>query len=352
MTTEPENPENGAPSPADDGNARPELAPFVFPGAAETPPPARSGTLALVGRIAGYVGIAVVVLSIAMIASVVYAYGIVGILILIGITAVAGAIGFALTLIPLGPAGGRKPFHLLAAAVVAFIALWGTHGAVYGDALAKRETFGAVAGAKDAAEARARLQAIAADNPYAAFLLYVTQRAAVTRAAVKTLLDQSKAGEIDWTLSVDPTDKDALQSLRSRLLDIDVLLSAVPDQVKALYAREAEEIRATAEKAGLAQDFRISLETGMAQRHKDYTAFFIALAATMRHAAVLLGDITQALADGKAKRGDDGKFVYGDDKTKAAVEPLLAELDKTRKAIAKLAEIAKALDQKYEGVGR
>ncbi|MCF4166533.1 hypothetical protein L2U69_12840 [Zavarzinia compransoris] len=338
MTNEQDYPEAEWPSSA-------ETATPYFQG----PAPAKRSFLALLPLIAGIVMCVLVVLSVAMIANVFYNYALAGILVLIGLVALAGAIGFGITLIPLGPPEVRRRFRLLAIGIVPFIALWVVFAGPYGDIQAQRETYAAVTGAKDVAEVRSRLEALAPDNAYADFLLYVSRRTAETKTAMRNVFDQVKASEIDWNLTFDPADKDALLAMRSRLLDIDVLLSGVPDQVKALYRREAEDMRAKAEEADLAADFRRSMDESMAQRHKEYVAFYVGFAAATREAARLLGEIAGALIDGKAKRGEDGKFVYGDDKTKQAVEPLLADLTKVRQAVGKLAEIAKKLDEKYEG---
>lgn len=338
MTNEYDDPEAGWPAPA-------ETAAPQYP----QPAPAKRSFLTLLPLIAGIVMCVLVVISAVMIANVLYGFSLTGVFVLIGMVALAGAVGFGITMIPLGPQEIRRAYRLAAIALVPLVTLWAIFSSPYGDVMAQRETYRAVTTAKDVAEVRNRLEALAPDNAYADFLLYVSRRSAETKTAMRTVFDQVKASEIDWNLSFDPADKDALLAMRSRLLDIDVLLSGVPDQVKALYRREAEDMRAKAEEADLAADFRRSMDESMAQRHKEYVAFYVGFAAATREAARLLGEITGALIDGRAKRGEDGSFVYGDDKTKEAVEPLLADLAKVRQAVGKLAEIAKKLDEKYEG---
>ncbi|MCW0181103.1 MAG: hypothetical protein OJI70_04960 [Zavarzinia sp.] len=298
--------------------------------------PASYAVLGIVGLVSAY-----------QILSAVYGFSGVGFLVVLGAGLVGGLVGFGLTFLPLGPSGYRKIFRWLSAGLWALIALWALHAGPYGEASDRREASAAITGAASVADAHARLQAISASNPYAAYALHEIRRRAETRGAIKAIFDQVQSDKVPWGLDFDPADKAGLQALRSRLLDIDVLLSGVPDQVVAQLQKERADLNAAAERLELSEQFRAEMQQTMAQRQKELGTFYVALAVTTRKAAGTIADITVALLGGKATRGTDGKFAYGDDATRAKVEPLIAQLGEARGVIAKLAEAAKALDQRY-----
>lgn len=298
---------------------------------------------------AGYAVLGVIgLVSAYLILSAVYGFGGAGFLVVIGVALVGALFGIGLSFVPLGPAGYRRDFRWLSGGLFALIALWAIHAAPYGEASYRREASAAITGASSVADAHARLQALSASNPYAAYALYEIKRRAETRAAIKAIFDQVQSDKVPWNLDFDPADKAALQALHSRLLDIDVLLSGVPDQVVAQLQKERTDLLAAAESGGLSEQFRAEMLQTMGQRQSDLLKFYVALALTTRQAASAIAEITVAMQAGKASsRGADGKFVYGDDATRAKVEPLIARLDEARGVIAKLVEAAKALDQRY-----
>ncbi|MFA5122651.1 hypothetical protein [Zavarzinia sp.] len=282
----------------------------------------------------------------------VFNFALIGLVVLVLVAGVGGLIGLLATLVPFAPAGDRRRLRLPVGLLLAFVTVWGLHIGALGDSLALRETMAVLADAKDSADAQAKLKALAADNRYAAFHYFLLQRTAQTLDAVKGQFDQVPTGQVPWDLSFDPADKQALQALRSKLLDIDVILSGIPDRVAAAFKKEREDIQTAADRLELSRQFRASMEAKMSQRQTEYVAFYVAFAGVTRKAASDFGKVIDALLAGKATKGADGKFVYGDDKTKAAVEAALAELARTKQALAKFPEVAKALEQRYIVVGR
>lgn len=285
--------------------------------------------------------------SLWLILSTVYGFGSTGILVALGVALVGALIGFGVSFIPLGSAGLRRQLRFVVAALFAVIALWAIHAAPYGDNRDRVAAAEAISGAQSVEDAHGRLQALAADNPYAAYALFEIKRRADTRAAIKAIFAQVKSDDVPWGLDFDPADKAGLQSLHSRLLDIDVLLSAVPDQVIAQLRKEREDLFAAATQAGLSNQFRAELQQSTDQRQKELATFYLALAATTRKAAQTVAEISLALQAGKATKGVPGAFTYGDDATRTKVEPLIAQLKEARGVIGKLIEAAKALDQRY-----
>ena len=298
--------------------------------------PAAYAVLAVVGLVSAYLFL-----------SAIYGFGWAGFLVVIGVALVGGLIGVGLTFIPVGLADYRRTFRWVSGGLFAIVALWAIHASPYGEASARREASAAITGAASITDAHARLQALAGSNPYAAYAVYEIKRRAETRNAIKAIFDQVQGHKVPWGLDFDPADKAGLQALHSRLLDIDVLLSSVPDQVVAQLQKERADLNAAAEKLELSNQFRAEMQPTMGQRQKELGTFYVALAVTTRKAAGIIADIAVALQAGKATKGADGKFAYGDEATKAKVEPLIAQLGEARAVIAKLAEAAKALDQRY-----
>lgn len=269
-------------------------------------------------------------------------------LISIVVTTVAGAvIALVIGWWPSRRAFDRLVLRLTLAAGGALIALWAVHVGPLFDRMAQDAALDTITQAPSPAEARKRIEAMVPDNAYAAFYLYLADRDAQTKAQVNALFRPVQDLGVDWQFSADPKDHDALLALRTRLLDLDTILSAVPGKVPELYQAEWRDITTRAAQQGLSVSFRQQLEATTAQRQREYAVFYVAFGQLLRRAAEQLRDVIDAVTTAKVTRGADGKLVYGDDASRNKVEPLLSELDKTRAQIARLAEAAKALDQRY-----
>lgn len=290
--------------------------------------------------------------SIVLIAHYVYGYTLVGFFAMLLVVVVAALAMLAVAWWPTRASPGRRMLRLPLAALAAVVALWGIHYAPVAESMAQQEAYGILEGAKTSEEVRSRLEGLAPDNKYAAFLLFYFDRKTATTASVNALLKPAQALDIDWRLNVDPADHDAVSALRTRLIDLDVALSAVPDKVPGLYQAERQAVTVKAAELELPLGYRQTVDAAMSVRQREYMAFYVLLAQLTRRAAEQFRAALDAVSSGKVTRGADGKLVYGDEATRSKVEALMAELGQTRAQLAKLAEAAPQLEQRYGGMGR
>lgn len=281
--------------------------------------------------------------SVLVFAAVIYGFAGLGFVVLLLIAAVGALAGLILAWWPTRRPVDRRLLRLPLAVLGALLAVWAMHLAPLGEVLAQR----AALAAWGSDSPRARLQALAPRNEYAAFFVFALERSAQTKAQVKTLLQPAQNLGIDWRFTADPADPDALSRLRSQLIDLDVALSAVPDKLPGLYLAEAQAIAARAVELKLSATFGQTMATTLISRQRDYTAVYVAFAQLMRRAAEQLRAVVDAVAAAKVTRGADGQLVYGDEATRAKIEPLIAALDQTRTQIAKLVDKAREVEQFY-----